>query len=290
MEIFRMNIQRLKEIEEHQSKVTKKPALVINESQIMRFAEEHFDNNTRYSGRWNGRQIRNAFQIAASLSYYEARLAHTERLKTDPEAQPEAPTLDVKQFGKVEEATKAFDKYMEETKGWNDAEMAHLLGERADYIEQMKSMRIIDKTIPPRAEQPSSAVSSKYGRSASQRYIRGVEGSAQRGKGQRNLDPQSPTPAHPRQRGGDRSVSTGKFQHEQPLTPQNVQTSSVNRRTQRGQASVGYGNQRFGDDRGTVSYDIEQDSAEEFNDFPNEDPNEYGQEVYVDSEDDGSQY
>jgi len=284
-----MNIQRLKDIEEQQSKLTKEPALIVQGKKILSFAEQHFDGNSRYSGRWNGRQIRNAFQIAASLAYHEERLAHTERLKKNPKAQAEAPILDENQFRKVEETTRAFDNYMEETKGWNDAEMAHLLSERADYVEQKKSMRIIETTNASRVDEPSSTTSARYGQSPSQMFSR-VEGSAQQRRRPRYSDHQSPTPAYSRQKAGDRSVSARKSQQEQTRPSQNAQTPPVNRRHQQGYSSAGYRNQRHDGDGGNGFYGIEEDFTEEFDNFPNENPDEYRQEVCIDSEDDGSQY
>lgn len=289
IEIFKMNIQRLKDIEEQQSKLTKEPALIVQGKKILSFAEQHFDGNSRYSGRWNGRQIRNAFQIAASLAYHEERLAHTERLKKNPKAQAEAPILDENQFRKVEETTRAFDNYMEETKGWNDAEMAHLLSERADYVEQKKSMRIIETTNASRVDEPSSTTSARYGQSPSQMFSR-VEGSAQQRRRPRYSDHQSPTPAYSRQKAGDRSVSARKSQQEQTRPSQNAQTPPVNRRHQQGYSSAGYRNQRHDGDGGNGFYGIEEDFTEEFDNFPNENPDEYRQEVCIDSEDDGSQY
>jgi hypothetical protein len=47
MEIFRMSIERLKEIDDHKSKKIKEATLVSNVPQSMRFAEEHFDKNKK---------------------------------------------------------------------------------------------------------------------------------------------------------------------------------------------------------------------------------------------------
>ncbi|RDL37691.1 uncharacterized protein BP5553_05124 [Venustampulla echinocandica] len=136
-QIFKMNIERLKEIENQRSMLIGEAPLLIQEDKILEFAESHFDN-TKSAGRWNGRQIRNAFQIASSLAYHKNRMDNAELLKNNPESKPNAPVLDADNFKKVELATRAFDRYMEEAKGWADADFAHMLGERADYVKNTK--------------------------------------------------------------------------------------------------------------------------------------------------------
>ncbi|KAI0967077.1 hypothetical protein F4678DRAFT_258632 [Xylaria arbuscula] len=69
-DIFRLNIAKLREIEGQRHEMTGEPPLRINESQIIDFAARHFDEKGRSTGGWNGRQIRNAFQIASSLAHH----------------------------------------------------------------------------------------------------------------------------------------------------------------------------------------------------------------------------
>ena len=70
VDIFKLNLLRLKEIEKQRSEASGEPALYIFDDEILTFAREHFRKHTDGTGRWNGRQIRNAFQIAASLAHY----------------------------------------------------------------------------------------------------------------------------------------------------------------------------------------------------------------------------
>lgn len=132
-EIFRLNVNKLREIERQRSELTGKPELVIKEDDIIKFAVEHFNHPVGASGRWNGRQIRNAFQIASGLAYYHfATQSHT---SCSPEDHLQgAPILDSNLFKKVQHATQSFDKYMRETRGWTDADLAHLLGDRSDHM------------------------------------------------------------------------------------------------------------------------------------------------------------
>lgn len=68
--IFRLNINQLNEIERERSQVLGIVPMDIFEEEIIQFAEEHWNNHTDALGRWNGRQIRNAFSIAASLAHF----------------------------------------------------------------------------------------------------------------------------------------------------------------------------------------------------------------------------
>ncbi|KAI4950373.1 hypothetical protein J4E91_004255 [Alternaria rosae] len=69
-EIFKHNISRLKKIELQRQNPADR--LYIHESEINQFALAHFDETARSGvGRWNGRQIRNAFLIAASLAHLD---------------------------------------------------------------------------------------------------------------------------------------------------------------------------------------------------------------------------
>ncbi len=66
LEIWKLNIQRLRYISE-QSK--EKRPLDIFDNDILKFADSQFEESSRKgTGQWNGRQIRNAFQVARSLA------------------------------------------------------------------------------------------------------------------------------------------------------------------------------------------------------------------------------
>ncbi|KAJ0106751.1 hypothetical protein J7T55_001275 [Diaporthe amygdali] len=76
LEIFKLNIRRIKEIEKSKAVIRGKgddsqprlPPTEIDEDSILNFATRHWENaRNNPSRRWNGRQIRNSFQIAYSL-------------------------------------------------------------------------------------------------------------------------------------------------------------------------------------------------------------------------------
>ncbi|KAK0729849.1 P-loop containing nucleoside triphosphate hydrolase protein [Lasiosphaeris hirsuta] len=135
--IFKANIKRLKAIEEQKEEhlehtILKEARLVINEGAIMEFAESHWDNTARHS-RWNGRQIRNAFQIVASLARYDMDAKHD---TNEISKRKIAPVLDDKQFKLVSNVIKRFDKYFTQVRGGNDEEVALLDGIRDDSIRE----------------------------------------------------------------------------------------------------------------------------------------------------------
>ncbi|KAL8419066.1 hypothetical protein RB594_002317 [Gaeumannomyces avenae] len=97
LQLFEMNIKRLKKIEKSRAGDRNKRAgdgdgdwrdeshggpvaeMDVRADEIMAFANKHYDRGSTV--RWNGRQIRNAFQIAASLAHNRRR----ERARRDKE-------------------------------------------------------------------------------------------------------------------------------------------------------------------------------------------------------------
>lgn len=115
-DIFRLNVVKLRAIEAQRREMTGEPGLVVVEADIVDFAAQHFEDNARSTGCWNGRQIRNAFQIASSLAHHkyseEVALA-----RSRGERPPAAPVLDRMLFEKVQLSTQSFDRHMKDTKG-----------------------------------------------------------------------------------------------------------------------------------------------------------------------------
>ncbi|KAG4216693.1 hypothetical protein PC116_g34826, partial [Phytophthora cactorum] len=67
---------------------------------------------------WNGRQIRNAFQIASSLAHHNYTIA-VEAARANGQQPPMAPVLDRSLFEKVQMSTLSFDRHMKESKGFD---------------------------------------------------------------------------------------------------------------------------------------------------------------------------
>ncbi|KAI5865356.1 hypothetical protein GGS23DRAFT_558832 [Durotheca rogersii] len=115
-DIFRLNISKLREIEAQRHDMTGDPTLVIKTDEIIDFAGKHFEDNARSTGCWNGRQIRNAFQIASSLAHHNYTNA-VEAARSRGQQPPAAPVLDRSLFEKVQLSTQSFDRHMKDTKG-----------------------------------------------------------------------------------------------------------------------------------------------------------------------------
>lgn len=123
LQIFATNIDRLEAMEA--AETDESQAIVVERQSIMDWAEQHFLQNPEL-GRWNGRQIRNAFQTAASLAHYD---------KVNPGAAEDGAkpgVLNWIQFKKVAQATRQFDEYMTVVRRATDGESARKEGIRRD--------------------------------------------------------------------------------------------------------------------------------------------------------------
>ncbi|KAJ3542043.1 hypothetical protein NM208_g4314 [Fusarium decemcellulare] len=70
--LFEMNLKRSGMIADQRVARTKQPKISIRSHEIIEFAKFHYNNRPNKSSPWwNGRQIRNAFQIATSLAYVD---------------------------------------------------------------------------------------------------------------------------------------------------------------------------------------------------------------------------
>ncbi|KAK7963483.1 hypothetical protein PG996_008826 [Apiospora saccharicola] len=126
LEIFRLNIQRLRESEEQQCRVSGEKAVFVMESAIMKFATDHYNKFPKGKGAWNGRQIRNAFLLATSLARDEAQRVN------DADFQPQ---LRYEHFEAVEKMTREYDLFRAQVLGGDDARKARLLEERDDDFD-----------------------------------------------------------------------------------------------------------------------------------------------------------
>ncbi|KAF3026665.1 hypothetical protein E8E14_014566 [Neopestalotiopsis sp. 37M] len=121
-EIFRINLERLVLIEQRRNEKSQEQKLIIFEQEILDYATTHFQ---RYGptglGSWNGRQIRNAFQVASSFARYDGTKV--------PEAQAQ---LRASHFEKVAAMMYTYDEFRKQTLRKGDLEQAKSLGLRDD--------------------------------------------------------------------------------------------------------------------------------------------------------------
>jgi hypothetical protein len=143
LELFKLNIKRLKEIEEVRAKAQRasqgpgaaRHAMEIRKEEILKFARKHYNSDDE-ALRWNGRQIRNAFQIAASLARFQEQQQQQQQKERVSEEETgtngtTAPYIGKKHFKQVAQATADFDKMRRDVLGASDEELALQRMERA---------------------------------------------------------------------------------------------------------------------------------------------------------------
>ena len=114
-EIFKMNMDRADKIAQLRAEHTKEPPLNIKRDEILDFALDKFEESRNKDiPWWNGRQIRNAFQIATSLAYAHAKSStdNSERY------------LGQEHFAEVLRAVQDYEQYRQELFHKTDNELA----------------------------------------------------------------------------------------------------------------------------------------------------------------------
>ncbi|KAK3994344.1 hypothetical protein QBC44DRAFT_348938 [Cladorrhinum sp. PSN332] len=125
MEIWKMNLDTLQERNSYEGPDTVM-RVRFNRKEIERFADEHWDACTE-SMRWNGRQIKNAFQTAVALADWD----HFQNTGGNPH--PDGPLLKKSHFQTVSQASAHFDDYLMKVRG-ADQERAKMHEIRRDDI------------------------------------------------------------------------------------------------------------------------------------------------------------
>ncbi|MCJ1262519.1 hypothetical protein MMC22_002389 [Lobaria immixta] len=136
--IWNMNLERMEK--------RKGRGMTIDRVGIVDFALRHFEENKKRNTRWNGRQIRNAFQTATALAEYEAAAA-----------QKSPATLEVGHFETVAEASLQFDMYIAETIGADAGQRALLERTRADNFKWALNRDIFSSFRPSHRPYQTSA-------------------------------------------------------------------------------------------------------------------------------------
>lgn len=98
----------------------------VQESKIRKFAKEQWtESKQKLTRRWNGRQIKNAFQIAIALAKWDF---NDEKRKGSTEH--ERPLLTDKQFRVVSQTSAHFDDYISNVHGIDEDDTYAMLAER----------------------------------------------------------------------------------------------------------------------------------------------------------------
>ncbi|KAK6431112.1 hypothetical protein LTR95_012728 [Oleoguttula sp. CCFEE 5521] len=106
MQVWKINLRHLS---------INQPNIKLDMASIMRWASNFWEENQQNP--WNGRQIQNAVRTMAALAAF------------DPDGDTR---LKRSHFRRIAHASKAFDQYLEETRGQDDLAMAHTNQERLD--------------------------------------------------------------------------------------------------------------------------------------------------------------
>ena len=125
LEIWKMNIRRVTESEE--------VGVDVNEDEIKKFARRQWaDSAENPTQRWNGRQIRNAFQSAIALAKWD----HQE----SGEDADMRPCLSVKQFEIVAKTSAHFDAYITKMHGIDEGDTWETITAR-DHLRKNETPR-----------------------------------------------------------------------------------------------------------------------------------------------------
>jgi hypothetical protein len=122
--VFKLNIEQLKHVEEQIYKETREARLYIAEDDILQFASEHYHRHkdSMETSCWNGRQIRNAFVVASALA----------RQDGESKSRRRSPQLLSSHFEEVEKFTSEFDMFRAHLMGGDDSHLALKREERFD--------------------------------------------------------------------------------------------------------------------------------------------------------------
>ena len=134
LDIWKMNLERLSK-----KKHRKNELMNFDEEEILKHARSHYIHTAPRKANWNGRQIRNAFQTASALAKFEAhernRKAKASSEETGKNFEPIDPQLEVRHFQEIALASYEFDKYISETRGGTDTQIAFQESQRMDEYQ-----------------------------------------------------------------------------------------------------------------------------------------------------------
>ncbi|RYO82949.1 hypothetical protein DL766_004948 [Monosporascus sp. MC13-8B] len=168
VDIFKVNIRKLEEIEKKKQDLLaetnpdapKPPAMAIDKLNILRWAASHFDRHKKSpEQRWNGRQIRNAFQIAYSLAHFDIDTPGDPQIENESSQHPSegggvdvpvrVPHLDWVHFDKVAQAIEKFEDYLYHAAAETPMDQAKRTHIRYDYYPTQETQHPTGYLPPP---------------------------------------------------------------------------------------------------------------------------------------------
>ncbi|KAG8161101.1 hypothetical protein KVR01_009365 [Diaporthe batatas] len=124
LKIWKTNVRRLKKLNDDRVLQGLK-SVEFDEKSIIKYAEKHLADL-----KWNGRQIRNAFQTAIALADFEVS-----------DSPDKVPMMTKKHFVKLGRAAAEFDEYLESVHGMDEDKMARRHEERATFTRKRGKTR-----------------------------------------------------------------------------------------------------------------------------------------------------
>ncbi|KAI9863117.1 MAG: hypothetical protein M1813_003937 [Trichoglossum hirsutum] len=122
----------------------------VEEKKVMKLARQTFDTMS-----WNGRQIKNAFQVVISLAEFDA-LKNPRPIETSETAEPEKVELRLKWFKKVMDASTDFNEYIQKLYGNTEEDRAMTSKHRNDRFESFT----FEQNEPPAKQAPPQRTAS----------------------------------------------------------------------------------------------------------------------------------
>ncbi|KAK5653751.1 hypothetical protein OQA88_7907 [Cercophora sp. LCS_1] len=132
--ILKDNLDRLPRVEDVAEGETPGPGHIqIMDEEITDFIQREYSlcHKKHKRGPWNGRQIRNAVQIASCLAFYEAQ--------SKGKNKNVRAVLTAKHFETVADTTAEFDRYLKQARRADEAKLAHMQGDRYDRFDEDQS-------------------------------------------------------------------------------------------------------------------------------------------------------
>ncbi|RSL50748.1 hypothetical protein CEP53_008685 [Fusarium sp. AF-6] len=171
---------------------------------LLSFAEKHYKDHSRSKTAWNGRQIRNAFQLAVALGHHDrdnklkkAGLTADEAAKNGDKKWMTV-KLTVRNFRNIAKTARDFEDYLHATRGYDDSTIAKHMALRHDESP--------DEYL----ETPSRSAKKDYGQQRRRVASRDISSGRERSSTFLHPDRNRQRPQEPQASSGSRSQRRGR--------------------------------------------------------------------------------